>query len=142
MTLEVSTELLIAGILLPLSRIQLDHPFSKVVMATDAAPGGHGLAYADVSEPVAQVWSRTACHRGGYTSLLEEHAHLAVPEAQHSNFQMAKLPLHGYRWHEVSKPGGYQHIALEEFDAANWGLLHRVLSGTVSSRETDSSNKK
>eukprot|EP00974_Lingulodinium_polyedra_P049710 4780530-Lingulodinium_polyedra.AAC.1 len=48
----------------------LKAPWCSRVVATDASPGGHGMAYARVPDELPPHWGRLAAHRGDYTALL------------------------------------------------------------------------
>ena len=119
-------ELLEATLLLPLATLDLSAPFCGRVICTDASSYGHGLAYTKVDTETTQRWSRACVHRGDSSS------GLAGPEFVYRDpiCPMGKVdfPLDKYFWHEVSRPGGGQHIVYEEFDASLWGIetrLHR-----------------
>ena len=49
-------ELMEAACLAPLAQMELSAPWSPVVQCSDAAPGGHGLAYAYVGAAEAKRW--------------------------------------------------------------------------------------
>ena len=124
--MEVLLELVTAALLLPLSRMCFQTPWCDRVVAHDATPGGHGLAYTDLPRGDAQLWSRWSCHRGDFT-LLEDHDRwLHVPRSGATPLETVDLPLHRFFWHTVSKPGGRKHICLEEFDAFVWALTERL----------------
>jgi hypothetical protein len=77
---------------------------------------------------VCEAWARSACHRGGYSSLAEAglDEHLNCPMDQHKHLQVSSLPLDGFYWHQVGRPGGYSNIALEEYSAYLWSLEDRL----------------
>ena len=124
--IDTVLEFIFTAILLPAVTMNLAKPWSRRVVSTDAAPGGHGEAYTFATEEVVQSWATLACHRGEYTSLLAEHG-LEAPQAGVSNMCHAYLPLKEYWWTEIPKPGGWAHIALEEYDAFNWSLERRLM---------------
>ena len=123
-SVELITELYMAAVTLPLARMSLAAPWAPRVVAFDAAPGGHGLAYTSVEPQLVQEWARWACHRGGYVLLPTDDVQAPLPE--HTNLQRVRLPLAGLRWHEIGRPGFYRNIALEEWAAGNWALRTRL----------------
>ena len=118
--------------LLPLSQMCVGSPFSPIIQCSDAAPGGHGLAYSHIGCDEAQRWTRFCSYRGDYTMLVEDQDLQADPDDR-CTLVVAQLPLTDYKWVEVGRPGGFKHIALEEFAAQNWALERRVASGEVGS---------
>eukprot|EP00974_Lingulodinium_polyedra_P117111 11161862-Lingulodinium_polyedra.AAC.1 len=57
-------ELALSALLLPLAQMRLGVPWSPRAVATDASPGGHGMAYATIGSDTPAEWGRWACHRG------------------------------------------------------------------------------
>ena len=119
-------ELMEASLLALLAQMELSAPWAPTVQCTDAAPGGHGLAYAQAPVPEIQRWVRYCSFRGDYTTLKEDGELYPGPGRCH--LVVANLPLKDYHWHEVSRPGGFRHISEEEFVASNWGLERRLHS--------------
>ena len=119
-------ELMEASLLAPLAQMELSAPWAPTVQCTDAAPGGHGLAYAQALVREIQRWVRYCSFRGDYTTLKEDGELYPGPDRCH--LVVANLLLKGYHWHEVSRPGGFRHISEEEFAASNWGLERRLHS--------------
>ena len=78
---DVLLELVFAAMLLSLSRLGLQRPWCPRVVAHDAAPGGHGLAYTTLPEGEVQHWTRWACHRAEYTLLEDCDRWLRVPRS-------------------------------------------------------------
>lgn len=59
--IAVVKEITISAVLLPFAEMSLgeaDAPWSERVVCSDAAPGGHGLAYARVPLDEVAVWSQ------------------------------------------------------------------------------------
>ena len=121
-------ELLAAALLLPHARMDFGLPWSALASASDASPGGHGFAYTKVGTELAQRWASVAAHRGDYTMLCEEHD-FRLPEEKYRRLQGAELPLARYHWKTVGRPGGWDHINVEEYRAFNWAIEERVLRG-------------
>ena len=126
-------ELIEAVTLLPLSQMCLSAPFSPTVQCTDAAPGGHGIAYTLVGSEECQRWTRYCSFRGCRTTL-QDDLDLRPDLEDVCPLVVAQLPLHQYRWVEVGRPGGFRHIAIEEFEAQNWGLERRIARGETGVR--------
>ena len=125
-TVESVRKLLCAAVFLPLVFIDLTTPWCSRVVATDAAPGGWGEAYTEVSLPTLHSWASLACQRGDYASPLEEGL-LDAPDESVSKMSKAHLPLSQYGWSEVPRPGWTSHIALAEYGAYCWSLERRRL---------------
>lgn len=125
MTCAIQSELVEAALLLPFGRLDFQAPWARRVVCTDASPGGHGLAYASLDERTVVDWGRLASHRGDYTALLNEVGLEAAP-VQHSHLKPAELPLGDVAWKLVGRPGQFEVIALEEYDAYLWGLESRL----------------
>lgn len=89
------------------SRLDFQAPWARRVVCSDAAPGGHGLAYAFLDERTVVDWGRVASHRGDYTSLLGEVGLEASP-VEHSHLKRAELPLDGIAWKLVGRLGRYE----------------------------------
>jgi hypothetical protein len=122
---DIMLELLCAALLMPLSRLSLQAPWCDRVVAHDAAPGGHGLAYTTLNNLDTRLWARWACHRGEYFLLEDADRWLRVPKDGATPLHTVDLPIDKFFWHEVAKPGGYKHICLEESDAFVWALTER-----------------
>ena len=133
MGFDVCIEFVLAALTLPLAQLDFQREWSDLVTASDAAPGGHGLAYIRLPVPEVQSWARVAAHRGDYGLLLQE-SHLQAPEERHRRLQGAILPLSEHRWATVARPGGWRHICLEESDAFVWHLEERIKRGEVARR--------
>ena len=133
MNVEVCEELLVSAILLPLSYMCFQQPWCPTVWASDASPGGHGMAYTVLSPDTAQSWARVAAHKGDYDILIKESC-LAIPAEKHQRLQGAILPLAQSFWHTVPRPGGYAHITLEEYDAFLWVETEKLLRGVIGHR--------
>lgn len=126
---NVVKELAISALLLPFAEMSLGQeraPWSERVVCSDAAPGGHGLAYARVPTSELAAWAQHACHKGDYSVLRGLYEHLRFDEQRASVMKKAELPLSKYRWSEISRPGYYRHITLEEALAHLWGLELRL----------------
>ena len=95
-------------------------PWCSRVVASDASPGGHGLAYTWVPTAESRVWATYAAHRGDYLCLDERYEHLAMSEQPRDHLRLASLPLGPFRWRTVARPGGMRHIVLEECAAHVW----------------------
>lgn len=101
-------------------------PWSERVVCSNAAPGGHGLAYARVPREEVAAWSQHACHKGGFSVLHGLYEHFGFDAAKASVMKKAELPLQLFRWSEVARPGFYRHITVEEAAAHVWGLEVRL----------------
>ena len=84
------------------------------------------MAYAEVPAPEVQTWAQHAYHKGDYVILHDSYEYLRVDTSTASVMKKAELPLRRYRWHEVARPGRYEHITLEEAAAHVWGLESRL----------------
>eukprot|EP00974_Lingulodinium_polyedra_P056824 5466923-Lingulodinium_polyedra.AAC.1 len=76
MDAELLWELVSAALTLPLAVMRLGEasaPWCPRVVCFDAAPGGHGAAYASVAVDEVQRWAQRACHKGSATTLDELH---------------------------------------------------------------------
>lgn len=116
---NVVQKLAISALLLPFAEMafwEANAPWSERVVCSDAAPGGHGLAYARVPREEVAAWSQHACHKGDYSVLRGLYEHLSFDESNASVMKKAELPL---TWSEVARPGFCRHITVEE--AAGWG---------------------
>ena len=116
-SLDVILELMFAAMLLPLSRLSLLIPWCDRVVASDAAPGGHGLAYTSLQPGDAQLWVRWATRLGEYVLLEDADRWLRIPAAGATPLHTVKSPLHRYFWHSVAKP------------AYVWSLTERLHRG-------------
>ena len=132
-TLDSVLEWLCTAVLLPASCMDLSLEWSTRVVATDAAPGGHGEAYTFADETTVRSWASLASHRGDYTTLLADRG-LDVPVEGASFMSKASLPIDDFWWYEVPKPGGFSHIALEEYAAHNWSLERRIQRANETSK--------
>ena len=117
-SLTVVEEVLFSLLLLPLCRFRLASRYPTPVVHGDASPGGQGLAYSHLDPGTLHRLCRLADTRGRYATLGESEPF--KPDPPH---QLRKLsyPWRKHFWHEVSRPGGYDHISLEEMDAHLWG---------------------
>ena len=77
------------GLTLPLARMRLGAPFCPRVVCSDAAPGGHGVAYTTVDPAEAQLWATFASHQGDYSALYENHQHMRIDPSCPSVMQSA-----------------------------------------------------
>lgn len=113
-------ELTAAAVLWPLAKMTLPAECCDRLVASDASPGGHGIAYTHLPKGIASVWGRWASHRGDYNILdALEMDGLKVPLSGPKRLQKVKLPMLRFLWHEISRPGFYRNIALEEWAAFN-----------------------
>ena len=122
---SVASEIVIACILLPFLQSNLRAPWCTRVECSDAAPGGHGRAWAYFPTPLVAEASRLCTNKGAYTNIstefgIEMNAEGVCP------LQQVRLPYDSYSWKTVAKPGGYRHITLEEAAALNWSLHDRL----------------
>ena len=123
----VRAELLEAALLLPLATMNLGAEWSGKVTMSDAAPGGHGKTAASVPPALVQRWARFAEFRGDHTHLTED-LDLDPGVVKRPVFK-ADPPWQDYWWTEVARPGGFQNIALEEWDAVLWSAEDRLRTG-------------
>ena len=94
-SLQLATELVMAAVLLPKARMRWSEdraPWNTQVMATDARPGGHGLAYATVAVEEVQRWATYCSHRGDYTVLDAVHEDLALEPGERTHLRKVCLP--------------------------------------------------
>ena len=122
---SVVSEIIIACILLPFLQTDLRAPWCTRVECSDAAPGGHGRAWAYFPTSLVAEASRLCTNKGAYTNIstefgIEMNADGVCP------LQQVRLPYDSYSWKTVAKPGGYRHITLEEAAALNWSLHDRL----------------
>eukprot|EP00974_Lingulodinium_polyedra_P030620 2948380-Lingulodinium_polyedra.AAC.1 len=99
-------------------------PWACRVEAADAAPGGHGRAWAEFPVEVVAALSRASDTKGGYTHLGMEEGELL--EAARCPMQRVRWPVASHSWTRVGRPGGYRFIALEEMDATLWSVESRL----------------
>lgn len=125
MTDLLQEELVTTAFLLPLARIDFQAHWASRVVCSDAAPGGHALAYTFLPEREVQDWAHLASHRGDFTTLLQEIGVPAAPREQ-SHLKAADLDLGQHQWRLVGRPGQYEVIALEDYDAYLRGLESRL----------------
>ena len=119
-------ETLCAALLLPLARVRLDRPWCSRVVASDASPGGHGLAWAASELATVQKIAQACSHRGAYTSL-ELPEGLKLDGLQRCPLARVDIGGAARRWFTAARRGGYSHITLEEANAFIWGLRSRLL---------------
>lgn len=122
---SVVSEIIIACIMLPFLQTDLRAPWCTRVECSDAAPGGHGRAWAYFPTSLVAEASRLCTNKGAYTNIstefgIEMNADGVCP------LQQVRLPYDSYSWKTVAKPGGYRHITLEEAAALNWSLHDRL----------------
>lgn len=99
--------------------------FGSRVFCSDAALGGHGLCYGSVPAEDIRSWCRMADFRGGYSRFQGDDAeHVPGPDAPLPS--RVSLPLHTMWWHRVGRPGGWEHINVEEAKALRWAVTHRA----------------
>ena len=130
--IRVVKEGFLAALTLPLAEIRIGErsaPWRGRAVCSDAAPGGNGMAYAEVG--VAEVARRAqfACHKGDYTILQGKYEYLKVAPDCVWVMKRAEHPLSEYFWHTVARPGFYRHITLEEAAVHIWSFeasLHRL----------------
>ena len=119
-------ELLLSAILLPFAEQDLDAEWCTRLECTDAAPGGHGRAWATLPEESVRHIARWADHRAPYTMLGDGFGIDVDLEGRCALARVALPPVP--HWFKVGRPGGYEHITLEEAHAKLWGMearLHR-----------------
>jgi hypothetical protein len=124
MTPFVQLELLCASVLLPFAFLDLGAEWSSRVMCHDACPGGHGLAYTQVPINECKRWARLSCHRGDDANLEKDCDEVA--HTTHSHLQRAQLSLDRLYWHQTGRPGHFEIIAIEEYEAYIWAIESRV----------------
>lgn len=113
-----------AAAVLPLLHLDLQQPFPGRVVCSDAAPGGHGLAYSRIDPSEAQRWARMAEFRGCPTALVQDWD--LAREQDDIPLRRAVLPLGKLRWSLIGRPGGWHWIHLEEARTVLWGLESRL----------------
>eukprot|EP00971_Amphidinium_carterae_P115155 2280884-Amphidinium_carterae.1 len=116
-------EFVVSCILLPLMVVPLSVPWNCRLMCSDAAPGGHGLAWAAISSADAAQLGRLADMKTVHARKTEFA--LAASHDEPCLLSKITLPKTGF-WHEVARKGGYKHIVLEEASAKVWGMAERL----------------
>ena len=121
---EAAFELLISSVLLPLATRDLDAEWCPRVALYDASPGGHGRAWGDFAESFVAGVARRCDQRAPETSLTLEYG-IAVDQMSRCALHRVHLPQRAW-WASAARPGGYNHITLEEAAAGNWSLEARL----------------
>eukprot|EP00971_Amphidinium_carterae_P241465 4794471-Amphidinium_carterae.1 len=124
-TPESWLEVLCSTCLLPFCQRFLDTPWCTRVECTDASLGGHGRAYTTISESTASEIARQSDCPGCYTSLSHPEG-VAINAQNVCPLARVELPK-GLFWHTVPRPGGHDHINLEEAKAVLWSVSQRLL---------------
>lgn len=124
---SVRAEIVMSVILIPFMQSDLRAQWCKRVEASDAAPGGHGRAWTQMSEDLVAEASRLCCHKGVYTNLQSEYG-ISLDQKGECPMQQVSMPLHNYKWSTAARKGGYKHITVEEAIALNWSLHVRWAS--------------
>ncbi|CAE8649552.1 unnamed protein product [Polarella glacialis] len=112
---------------MPLLKADLDSPWCDRLELSDAAPGGHGRAWARFPEGVIIDIARYADVRKVHTSLNTEFG-IEVDAQYRCPLFRVEVPFSEH-WNVAPRPGGHSHITLEEADATIWSLeshLHRT----------------
>ena len=110
---ETSTEMALAIALTPFARHNLDVPSINRPEAYDASPGGHGRVSTHFPEQTISDMARW-CDQGSPTTSLQGEFGIATDDADACPLRRICLP-HSTWWHQIPRPGGYRHTALEEF---------------------------
>lgn len=118
-------ELLLAALALPLMQHDLSADWCCRSEACDAAPGGHGRAWAHLPLPVIQEMARWADTKAVRTNIPTEFG-IEVDDADKCPLARVRLPQDCVEWHTLAKPGGWMHITLEESHARLWSLEARL----------------
>ena len=121
---RVWAELFMAAMLLPVTCSELDVEWCERLECTDAAPGGHGRAWASVPVSTVRSIAQLADCKAPHTSLHKEFG-LDLDHEYKCPIARVELPLLSH-WSEAPRPGGYEHITLEEAGAMNWSLEARL----------------
>ena len=102
---------------MPFAQFDFSAPWSLRVDPTDAAPGGHSIAFTHVDQGIVERWVCFASLRGDRTHLV--HSDLLPEHDGTCHLVKAKLPFHHYYLHCVHRLGGFDYISIEEFHVAN-----------------------
>ena len=122
---SVRSEMLVSLLFIPFMQSNLRSTWCSRVEASDAAPGGHGRAWTQMSETLVAEAARLCSHKGVYTNL-ESDFGIALNDKGECPMQQVSMPLHQYKWSTAARKGGYKHITLEEAIALNWSLHDRL----------------
>ena len=122
---SVRAEIVVSMALIPFLEVDLRAAWSSRVEASDAAPGGHGRAWANMESGLVSEVARLSSHKGVYTNLRTEFG-VSLDEQGQCPMQQVKLPISSYQWKTAAREGGYKHITVEEAVALNWSLLSRL----------------
>ena len=113
-----------AAFQLPLCISDLDSDWCSSVECSDAAPGGHGRAWACFPESVVRDIARLSECKVPYTSLQTE---FAIELDAHNKCPIARVELlEPKRWSIAPRAGGFEHITPEEADAMCWSMEARL----------------
>ena len=118
MAASVWGELAVSALLAPLKQADLRAPYCQRLECVDAAPGGHGRAWARFDADLIHEVCRLSDGPGAPTSLYSEYG-IDLDKQGRCPLLRVRLPNPGH-WCTVHKAGGYQHITLEEADATVW----------------------
>ncbi|CAL1171994.1 unnamed protein product [Cladocopium goreaui] len=122
---SVRAEIVMSLLFIPFMQSDLRSSWCRRVEASDAAPGGHGRAWTQMSEPMVAEAARLCSHKGVYTNLESEFG-IILNDKGECPMQQVSLPLHQYKWSTAARQGGYKHITIEEAIALNWSLHDRL----------------
>ena len=115
---------MMAAFLLPLCVSDLDSDWRSRVECSDAAPGGHGRAWACFPESSVHDIARLSECKVPYTSLQKE---FGIDLDAHYKCPIARVGLsEPKRWRTAPRPDGFEHIPLEEADAMCWSMEARL----------------
>ena len=116
------------AVLLPLAQRDLRAPFHPRMECYDAAPGGHGRAWASFSPDLIAEDARWSDQKTPYTGLAGKGGSFGDFGPQLDEF--GRCPMHRIKlpesphWHKVGRPaGGFRHIALEMASARDWSVV-------------------
>jgi len=117
-------ELLTVTLFLPFQQTALDAPFCSRLECYDASPGGHGRAWCYYRENLVQDVCRYADQKAAYVSLALPFG-IEVDDEEKCPLYRLELPK-ARHWTTIARPGGWQHITLEEADTNLWSMEHRL----------------
>lgn len=124
--MAVTNELFLACLLLPYMEIDLRSPWCTRVEASDASPGGAGRAWAWLTEDQVSLACRTCDSKGVYTNLSLGESEV-YDAALRAGMKQVDFNVKESAWTRVGKPGGYNHINIEEARALAWSVRERLV---------------